>query len=325
MGDSQLLPWIGMSDFSNVYKGRSGFTITVPVASRTMEISDSASSPAPDVEISPPAPSIESAFSEMSVPRDTSNRPLVVLDAANIGWAYGKGERFDVTGVESALSFLGQYNVSIGAFLPAGYLRKKPQEGGNLQNALMRTDEWERINQLVQRGVLTLVPSGDDDDVYALSYARSNEGYIVSNDWFDNHVKGLELAVVRQSMTSWLAENRCSYAFGPNGEFILNPSCGLAPILNLIRADDGLSADARNGLPATLLRALEAAERSVEAIVAARRPQALKYALLSRLALRYEAGMREGCINDCKYILHLDPTDAVANQIISTLSSSSGP
>ena len=314
-----------MSDFSNVYEGRSGFTITVPVASRTMEISDTASSPAPDAVIMPPAPSVEGAFAEMSVPRDTSNRPLVVLDAANIGWAFGKGERFDVTGVESALTFLGHYNTSIVAFLPASYLRKKPQEGGNLQNALMRTEEWERIDRLVQRGILSLVPAGDDDDVYALSYARSNEGYIVSNDWFANHVKSLELAVVRQSMTSWLAENRCSYAFGPNGEFILNPSCGLASILNLIRSNDGLSADARNALPGTLLRALEASDRSVEAIVAARRPQALKYTLLSRLALRYEAGMREGCMEDCKYILFLDPTDPVANQIMPSLASSSGP
>lgn len=65
---------------------------------------------APPAQTSSEEPTVEAAFGEMieTNPRERENSLLVVLDAANIGWAYGRDERFDVTGVENAIQFFAQ-------------------------------------------------------------------------------------------------------------------------------------------------------------------------------------------------------------------------
>jgi hypothetical protein len=76
---------------------------------------------------------------------------------------------------------------------------------------------------------VTVVPAGDHDDVYILHYARSNSGFVVSNDFYADHIRKLDNDSIRLSMSLWLAENRCGYTF-VRGEFMLNPACPLATI-----------------------------------------------------------------------------------------------
>lgn len=173
--------------------------------------------------------SLDDAFAEMVCGLEKGERVCVVVDAANVGWAHGNGVCFSPTGVSVAidhiksLSQLGDM-VDIMAFLPASYMRKRPSKHSNVTgNALMITDEWEALDDLVGTGHLTLVPAGDHDDVYLLTYARLHNGYVVSNDFFADHMRGVSNPTVKKSFQLWLESRRASYAFPKPSEFMLNP------------------------------------------------------------------------------------------------------
>ena len=75
--------------------------------------------------------SVENEFSEMvSEPINPTMKPLVVLDCANLGWMYGGGKGFEPTGIEIALAFFSSFPaITVVAFIPAHYLKKKPRDG----------------------------------------------------------------------------------------------------------------------------------------------------------------------------------------------------
>lgn len=91
----------------------------------------------------------------------------------------------------------------------------------------MQTDEVEALQQLAAYSILSIVPSGDSDDAYILNYARDNNGYVISNDLFHDHLRSLEVQSVRSSMNVWLAEHRCGYAFTSRQQFLFNPVSSL--------------------------------------------------------------------------------------------------
>jgi len=247
-------------------------------------------------------------------PRERENlstgRPelLVVLDAANIGWAYSRDQRFDVTGVEAAIRFFKSLpQVTVTGFLPAAMVRRRPAEGSGGMNAKMQTDELERLNALVQQGDIIVVPAGDDDDVYALHWARNNSGFIVSNDFFGNHVNKIQVESLKRSMQLWLSENRVSYTFGPDGNILINPSCALFRSLTLLQQvhSSEQAKDGMQDIPQAVLTSLASIDQTVSSLVIARRPEALKFALLARLSLRFDVGMLQGCLQDAQTILSL--------------------
>lgn len=172
-----------------------------------------------------------SFFSEHASPRVTSlsvppsipqhSGTVVVLDCANIGWAYGI-DRFCIRGVQLALQMLSKYMLHVVAFLPASYHRRRPARGDR-GNALMETDEWEVLDSLVHQRVVTIVPAGDADDLYILTFARQRSGYVISNDHYTDHLQSLTDAAVKQLTIEWLSRHRCSYAF-VGDEFMLNPA-----------------------------------------------------------------------------------------------------
>ena len=122
--------------------------------------------------------------------------PLVVLDCANIGWNYGN-HSFQAGGIEITIKFFQKLHFEIQAFIPAGFLRVKPRQimGNNdnsyknhnknqnydNNNGLMLTDNVEILTILAQKGLISIVPSGDSDDAYILNYARDNNGFVISN------------------------------------------------------------------------------------------------------------------------------------------------
>ena len=57
---------------------------------------------------------------------------------------------------------------------------------------MMDTDDLDKLSDMMMKGLITLVPSGDNDDVYILTYARENHGYIVSNDFYADHVRDIQ-------------------------------------------------------------------------------------------------------------------------------------
>jgi hypothetical protein len=179
---------------------------------------------------------VQDTFAEMV--NDAPNEraiPLVVLDCANIGWNFGVNA-FDARGVELAISCFRQQHIDVVAFIPASYLRAKPRQiHGAVQpvrgNAMMLTEEVEMLTSLVQQKLLTTVPAGDSDDAYILNYARDNNGFVISNDLFHDHLNGLEVESVRRSMRVWLQEHRCGYTFTNKSELVFNPSSELRALL----------------------------------------------------------------------------------------------
>lgn len=200
-----------------------------------------------------PGEDIETAFSDMVVnqPSEESNI-TVVLDCANIGWSYGH-DVFLAEGVAKAIDYFEAMHIKTVGFLPLSYVRKKPyahsspyydKAGGGIgggidsnngvgkkgrsvkghydQNALMDTEDLSLLEQMSRDNRISLVPSGDYDDSYILSYARENNAFVVSNDMFMDHLKHIENPSIRKSMSMWLRVNRCSYSF-VKGEFMLNP------------------------------------------------------------------------------------------------------
>lgn len=169
--------------------------------------------------------SIEDTFADMVQDAPTARSvPLVVLDCANIGWCYG-GDSFSAEGVTIAIQYFRQLQTEVQGFIPASYLRAKPSHAvSSTGNAMMITEDLEILNELAGTSVLSIVPSGDSDDAYILNYARDNNGFVISNDLFNDHLRHISNPSIRSSMFVWLQDHRCGYAFSARREFLFNPS-----------------------------------------------------------------------------------------------------
>mmetsp|Transcript_8510 Transcript_8510/g.12325 ORF Transcript_8510/g.12325 Transcript_8510/m.12325 type:complete len:456 (-) Transcript_8510:665-2032(-) len=155
-------------------------------------------------------------------------KPLVVMDGANISYAYadaiggntGEKREPDIKGLQVAADYFLHADVRVLIVLPATWFRIKPRPGDHTkENAIMLTEKIEILHQLKERGLLVAAPPRDDDDAYALTIARREDsraktrgegaGYVLSNDMFRD-------AMSRDDqITAWLQDGfgRISYAF----------------------------------------------------------------------------------------------------------------
>ena len=168
-----------------------------------------------------------------------SNKPLVVLDCANIGWSYGKNELFNVHGLELVLDYFLKVSIlcKVVAFIPSSYVRYRPNDGTR-GNAKMMTEDIDKLESMIKECRISIVPAGDDDDAYILSYAREHHGYILSNDLYNNHIASIENKHVRDIIRSYLNEFRIGYTF-VNDTFYLNPASRLYKLLHPETNDTG--------------------------------------------------------------------------------------
>ena len=237
--------------------------------------------PASEFETKPPTPlvheiSVEHSFDDMvSEQPSQKKKTLIVLDCANIGWGHGE-DHFSIPGIVSALSFFSRWNVEIAAFIPSSYLKKKPRDGRK-GNSVMETDDWEQLATLVRTGDITVVPAGDHDDVYILSFARSNNGFIVSNDFFSDHISSLQEPSIQRSMKFWLNVNRCGFTFMKNTIFMINPGNVLSTVLGYLNFQEKiLHFDENCG------RIINALSDSIKVLLECQGFPQLKYLLLAR-------------------------------------------
>lgn len=317
---------------SNKYEKRNGYNIEVLQHSVQNIVTNNIAQP-----------EVETAFSEMveELPKDRS-RPLVVLDCANIGWMYGNNQRFSAAGVQLAVASLQKLNIDIKAFIPIKYISIKPRRGQGDGNIIMETSDWEDLTVLVSRGVISVVPAGDHDDSYILHFARSAQGFIVSNDLFRDHLESMEVDSVRLSMQLWLRENRCGYAFVDN-DFIFNPSSTLSytlqrhamypqtaprpeasmevddhrqphlgPLLQVFSRSMGAS-----NIISPLLTIIDQLTETAEALHSLHRPWELKHLLIVRAKLLVECAMIEQAVECLMIILQrIDGEDEEAKQLL---------
>jgi len=147
-----------------------------------------------------------------------------------------------VQAVELAVRFFQHLGVQVVAFLPAAFVKKRLSAARKTENARMVTDDVEALFELVLKKVITLVPAGADDDLYILHYARKHCCFIVSNDFYSDHVarhEGRMGQEMGKSMRLWVDTNRSSYVF-VQGQFLLNPSSALALAVEHVERSLGL-------------------------------------------------------------------------------------
>jgi hypothetical protein len=152
-----------------------------------------------------------------------NNLPVVVLDCANIGWSYGITD-YSSHGVIECFRYLDNFSniINIIGFIPSSYVRKKPQSSRG--NAMMVTGEWEKLQSLIHDGRLVVVPAGDNDDTYIIAHASKTNGFIISNDFFNDHCATQELTSGNgEVMKEWLSRARVGYTF-VQGTLMINPN-----------------------------------------------------------------------------------------------------
>lgn len=180
---------------------------------------------------------IEESFNEMQydTPMIASlSRINIILDGANIGWNYGI-DRFNIKGIELALEYIQECikdddrSYCFVVFLPSSYARKKPDKryDHSLKNVMMEDQDYETLHNLINSGIITLVPPGNNDDEYIISYARDNNGFIISNDFFIDHIQHIQNSLIQQRTKEWLQSNTSNYTFINQKQFMLNPSSNL--------------------------------------------------------------------------------------------------
>jgi hypothetical protein len=133
--------------------------------------------------------------------------PLIVLDGANVAYAYGTAlsgldaatttavtnhnNNFnnkpepDVQGIKVATDYFQQAGFRVLVVLPQYWLQSKPRSGDSYHygtansntnnNAKMETPQLEILNDLKAKGLIVASPPTDDDDAYALTIARREE------------------------------------------------------------------------------------------------------------------------------------------------------
>ena len=247
------------------------------------------------------------SFVEMVVECPTERDSLlVVLDGANIGYSYGSGV-FDAKGLVLAIEYFTGEKVEIKAFLPSGLCRARPRDGSR-GNGLMQTDNLDIVHQLVSDGSVSIVPSGDPDDIYIIRYAKDNNGFIVSNDFFADHIRNMDNHSSQQSMFHWIRENRCGYTFVGNQEFMPNPASKLSLCISNKRAAESIlalstsesscassscsavsaTATATGAVMAARAESLDVLTKAIDRMYALRREPELRYLLLARASLYME-------------------------------------
>ena len=176
----------------------------------------------------------EAEFGEMVTETEAEGCPtpgsdptdiVVVLDCANIGWMYGQ-DIFCARGVQLAFDYFSPHHgVTCIGFLPAAFLKKRPKHGsGSGHNSVMQTDDWDILDNLRRARKIEIVPAGDNDDLYILTYARQQQerGFVVSNDFFADHIQRLANQTVQRNTRDWVRGHRCSFTFVRDA-FVLNP------------------------------------------------------------------------------------------------------
>jgi Zc3h12a-like Ribonuclease NYN domain len=160
--------------------------------------------------------------------------PMVVIDGANIAYAYDKAGQGasgldkpepDARGIVVACEYLLEAGIRVLAVIPSTWTHRDP---------------YQRIlKKLEQQGLLVSAPSQDDDDAYAITIARREDakskerghgpGYILSNDMFRDAMLRGKAQGGGADLVAWLMQGstrengptgpgRISYTFCDTGK-----------------------------------------------------------------------------------------------------------
>ncbi|MDC3291201.1 hypothetical protein OAV27_01780 [Euryarchaeota archaeon] len=140
-----------------------------------------------------------------------TEQPIIVLDAANVGWSSGNNKFCSGKGLIEAIGYCRNHGFKPVAFLPNNYLYN-PRQPKRL------ITDMDDIQEEVRKGSVIAVPPKDDDDLYMITYAQKKGVKLVSNDLFRDYIKNSEDSAAE----SWVKNNVISYSFVLD-EFFPNP------------------------------------------------------------------------------------------------------
>lgn len=172
----------------------------------------------------------------------------------------------------------------------------------------METDDLDILNNLLRDRKLSMVPAGDHDDEYILSYAKEHRGFVVSNDLFHDHIRNLGATSSSEhveNMRQWIVDKRSGFLF-IGDELVLNPSSSLS---QHIAVAAGLTIDnitSEIELCGCMQESRDKYARLIEL-------------LLLRAHVYTETGQRERAWYDLTAVLSIDAECAVAARSLSLL------
>ena len=141
---------------------------------------------------------------------EITEQPIIVLDAANIGWTAGN-KACSGKGLIEVINYCRNHGLIPIAFLPNHYLY-------NPKSPSRRISNLDEVNSEVEKGVVIPVPARDDDDLYMITYAQNKGTKLISNDLFRDYISSSEDSTAE----SWVKNNVISYSFVID-EFFPNP------------------------------------------------------------------------------------------------------
>ncbi|TMW56731.1 hypothetical protein Poli38472_006741 [Pythium oligandrum] len=148
----------------------------------------------------------------------------VVIDGPNV--ACRRDKSTSMARLAAAIDYFddmqsnGTQSVRCVAFVPNFWLHVKPADKSS-GNGAMETDDWALLQQLVDKERVILTPSHAHDDFYVIDYAVKNDGFIVTNDMFRDHVENKRVFQGRKLTQQWVRSRCIDFTFVGN-EFLPN-------------------------------------------------------------------------------------------------------
>mmetsp|Transcript_6976 Transcript_6976/g.17064 ORF Transcript_6976/g.17064 Transcript_6976/m.17064 type:complete len:406 (-) Transcript_6976:182-1399(-) len=184
-----------------------------------------------------------------------SKMPLVVIDGANVAYAYSsvKAGMYrptpeiyssvnsksklepDVRGIQIASDYFLEKSIRVLVVLPQYFFGRNDNKNYAKSTTMTLIPQSEILSDLKERGLIVASPATDDDDAYALTIASREEnrsckpprngegpGFVLSNDLFRDAQKRDSL---NGTLKTWLTKGRnsdigpgrISYTFGDMG------------------------------------------------------------------------------------------------------------
>ena len=165
-------------------------------------------------------------------------RFLIIMDAENIAMNHGCHLFFSVRGIQLVREYFEKRGHKVVGFVPEYCMdernwserweavKKKLKTGSVDEDHFDRSsstpDDMEALKRLKREGVLSLSPSKDYSDSYAIEYAKTKNGIIITNDRFNDAINKIKDVKLKRITQRWLRTYVISYSF-VGDDFIPNP------------------------------------------------------------------------------------------------------
>ena len=165
-------------------------------------------------------------------------RFLIIMDAENIAMNHGCHLFFSVRGIQLVREYFEKRGHKVVGFVPEYCMdernwserweavKKKLKTGSVDEDHFDRSSstpyDMEALKRLKREGVLSLSPSKDYSDSYAIEYAKTKNGIIITNDRFNDAINKIKDVKLKRITQRWLRTYVISYSF-VGDDFIPNP------------------------------------------------------------------------------------------------------